>query len=273
MILIKAIEFPDKEFSSKEELFKMLFDRKDDIISLKKADLKSTDSIKFTPIDKSEETIKGINVPDGFIYAVINTTKYMDSHNDVHLDGIWDKSIKDQQGKVFYVADHSLSVMSVIAFPKNVEMLIQDISWKDLGADFSGKTQALIFKVNKANIKLEQAKEIIEEKIDIDHSVRMQYVKFDLALDSNDDEHKEQKKLWTKTIGLVANKDQAIKKGYFWAVSEARVFKEGSMVLAGSNDITPMLTSDKDIEPEDSTQKDEPLDNTQKELDEFYKNL
>jgi len=275
MSVIKAIEFPGKEFSSKAELFDHLCENVEKVISVKSAELKNTDSVKFLPIQKDSETIKGIDVPEGFVYAVINTTKYMDSHNDVHLDGIWKKTVKDQQGKIFYVADHNLSVMSVISFPQDVKMIIQDIAWKDLGANYSGNTQALIFKVNKQNIELEQAKKIIDKNIDIDHSVRMQYIKYDLAMDSDQTDHKVFKKLWDKTIDSVANKEDAIKRGYFWAVSEARVFKEGSMVLAGSNDITPMLTSDKNIEPEDSTQKSEPSDDTQKEQDKesFFKNL
>jgi len=248
MSVIKAIEFPGKEFSSKAELFDHLCENVEKVISVKSAELKNTDSVKFLPIQKDSETIKGIDVPEGFVYAVINTTKYMDSHNDVHLDGIWKKTVKDQQGKIFYVADHNLSVMSVISFPQDVKMIIQDIAWKDLGVD---------------------------KNIDIDHSVRMQYIKYDLAMDSDQTDHKVFKKLWDKTIDSVANKEDAIKRGYFWAVSEARVFKEGSMVLAGSNDITPMLTSDKNIEPEDSTQKSEPSDDTQKEQDKesFFKNL
>ena len=183
--------------------------------------------------------------------------------------------MKDQQGKIFYIADHKLELTSIIAFPKDVHMSIQEIAWKDLGADYSGNTEALIFKVDTSNIELDQAKKVIDKNIDIDHSVRMQYIKYDLAMNSDQSDHKAFKKLWDSTIDQVANKKQAEEQGYYWAVKEARVFKEGSMVLAGSNDITPMLTSDKHIEPEDSTQKSEPSKDTQKEQDKesFFKNL
>lgn len=274
--MIKAIEFPDKEFSTKAELFAHLCANHDKIMSVKSASLKNTDSLKFLPIGKESNSIKGVDVPEGSVLAVINTTKYMDSHNDVHLDGIWKKTVKDQQGKIFYIADHKLELTSIIAFPKDVHMSIQEVAWKDLGADYSGNTEALIFKIDKNNIELEQAKKVIDKNIDIDHSVRMQYISYDLAMDSKDAEHKAFKKLWDKTIDSVANKKQAEEQGYFWAVKEARVFKEGSMVLAGSNDITPMLTSDKHIEPEDSTQikeEGEPDDTTQNEQETFFKNL
>jgi len=271
--MIKAIEFPNREFSTKAELFKHLHENHDKIVSVKSASLKNTDSLKLLPIGNKVNSIKGVDVPEGSVMAVINTTKYMDSHNDVHLDGIWNKTVKDQQGKIFYIADHKLELTSIIAFPKDVHMSIQEIAWKDLGADYSGNTEALIFTVDTSNIELDQARKVIDKNIDIDHSVRMQYIKYDLAMNSDDAEHKEFKKLWDSTISSVANKKQAEEQGYFWAVKEARVFKEGSMVLAGSNDITPMLTSDKHIEPSDDTHKTEPEDSTQNEHESFFKNL
>ena len=42
----------------------------------------------------------------------------------------------------------------------------------------------------------------------------------------------------------IANKAQAIEQGYFWVVTEAKISQEGSMVLRGSNDATPILTSE-----------------------------
>jgi uncharacterized protein YbaP (TraB family) len=146
--MIKSIDFPNKAFSSKQELFKALKDNANEIIDLKKSNTKSSDAfgVKF---QIHKEAIKGMDLQDGYIYAVINTTKYMDSHSDVHLDGIWNKSAKEQNRKVYYLADHDMKLDSVIAFPKDVEIELNDIAWKDLGANFDGTTQALIFKVSK----------------------------------------------------------------------------------------------------------------------------
>lgn len=263
--LIKAVEFPDREFNSKEELFSALKENKDKLINIKKAQVKSSDSLRFAFVHVADKTLKAVNVPEGFVYAVINTTKYLDSHNDVHLNGIWNKSVKDQQGKIFFVADHKLEIPSVVAFPEDVEVMLKDIPFKDLGADFEGDTQALIFKVAKDKIQLDQAKTIIENKINIEHSVRMQYVTIKLAINSDSDDMAEERAVWDNTIGLIANKDRALELGYFFAVSEAKIFKEGSMVLSGSNDVTPMLMSSKnEIEPSQDTHKNEPDSSTQR---------
>lgn len=264
MSIIKAIEFPEKTFETKAELFSELKKYKDTLIGLKKAKSINSDGLKFSEL-KSLETVKDSDVEEGFINAVINTTKYLDSHNDLHLDGIWNQSVKQQQGKIYFVADHELSIKSIIAFPEDVEMLIKSIAWKDLGADYEGETEALIFKVAKDKIKLDSAVEIINEKRPIEHSVRMQYVKMDLAIDSTEKEFAEEKANFDNTIDQVANKARAIEQGFYWTVSEAKVFKEGSMVLSGSNDVTPMLLSKEEIEPLEDTHKTEPLKDTQKE--------
>jgi len=252
--MIKSIDFPNKTFSSKQELFKALKDNANEIIDLKKSNTKSSDAfgVKF---QIHKEAIKGMDLQDGYIYAVINTTKYMDSHSDVHLDGIWNKSAKEQNRKVYYLADHDMKLDSVIAFPKDVEIELNDIAWKDLGANFEGTTQALIFKVSKDKIRSKSAKEIIEENIAIEHSVRMHYIKIVLCIDSNEADFKEEKASFDAYFPMVVNKEDVINNGYFWAVSEAKIYKEGSMVLGGSNDITPLLQ--KDIEAVNDTSRTE----------------
>lgn len=252
--MIKSIDFPNRTFSSKEELFAELKANKDELISLKCAKLKNADGLELKYSSKTD-AIKGIDLEDGYIYAVINTTKYMDSHNDVHMDGIWTKSVKEQQGKIFYLADHALELEKVIAFPKDVSIQLDMINWKELGLNIEGQTQALVFKVAKDKIRLKSAKEVIEENIPIEHSVRMQYVKLFLCVNSDEDGYKEEKSNWETYFPHVVNRKDAEEKGYFWAVTDAKIYKEGSMVLAGSNDITPLLQ--KDIEAVEDTSKTE----------------
>jgi hypothetical protein len=259
--MIKSVDFPNRTFTSKDELFAELKANKEDLINLKRAKVKNADGLELKHSSKTE-AIKGINLEDGYIYAVINTTKYMDSHSDVHMDGIWNKSVKEQQGKIFYLADHALELEKVIAFPKDVSMQLDMIDWKELGLNIQGQTQALIFKVAKDKIRLKSAKEIIEENITIEHSVRMQYVKLFLCINNEDEGYKEEKANWDTYSPFVVNKEEAEENGYFWAVTDAKIYKEGSMVLAGSNDITPLLQ--KEIEAVEDTSKDEPLKDTQK---------
>jgi len=239
--MIKSIDFPLKEFSTKEELFAELKSNKDDLINLKKANLKNSDEFFFNNVIK-ESTIKSIDFEDEYIYSVINTTKIMDSHNDVHLDGIWNKSIKEQAGKIYYVADHKLELCSVIAYPKDVEMQLENIDFKELGIETNGTTQALIFKVKKDKIRLNAFKDIINENIQVQHSIRMKYDKMFLCIDSDSKEYKEEKTNWNNYIENVVNKERAEEVGYFWAVTEAQIFKEGSFVTGGgSNHVTPLM--------------------------------
>lgn len=262
--VIKAFEFPGEEFSTKEQLFKHLKKHETKIISLKKAAIKNSEGANYPLTTKSNEAIKGIGgLKDGFIYPVINTTNYMDTHNDVHLPKIWNKSIKEQKGKTFYVTDHDLKINSVIAYPKDVAVSVRLLHWSDLGKTYAGETQALMFEVSKDNLKHEGAINIVEEKIDIDHSVRMQYVDLFLAIDSDAKEDKEYKKRFDKHIDSIANKDSVIEQGYFWGIKEAKIVKEGSMVLLGSNDITPLLQGDDNTESAKVT-PDKPPKGTEK---------
>lgn len=242
--MIKSAYFPNRTFETKQELFEALKFNKDKLIGLKKATIKNSDGILFNTIKSIEPTFKGIDLEDGFSYHVINTTKYMDSHSDVHLNGIWNKSIVDQEGKIYFVEDHNISIKTVIAYPENLEMMLKNLTWKSLGKDFEGETQALIFKINKDNIESDDARKIIEKNRSIEHSIRMQYVKIDLAIDEGSEGYEEEKALFDNTIGVIANKAQAIEQGYFWVVSEAKISQEGSMVLRGSNDVTPILTQE-----------------------------
>jgi len=239
--MIKSAYFPNKTFTTKQELFKELKDNRKALIDLKKATILNSDGLTSKTIKLEQNAVKGLVMDSDYSYHIINTTKYLDSHNDVHMDGIWNKSINEQQGKVYFLADHDMSIKSIIAHPKDVEMSIQDIEWKSLGRDYSGSTQALMFKVKKDAIVMPEALSIIENKINIEHSIRMQYVKIDLAINDESKDYAEEKAVWDGDIENIANKERALEEGYFWRVSEAKIAQEGSMVLRGSNDATPIL--------------------------------
>lgn len=242
--MIKAIEFPNRTFETKAELFAALKKDCDKLVEMKKATVKHSD-----PIENSLTTaIKAARLQEGYIYPIINTTNYIDSHSDVHVDGIWNKSVQDQQGKVMYIINHQLEVGKVIAFGQDVEMRLETFNWSDLGKEYQGQTQALVFKTKLFDYSNEDAAKIIKAKMPVENSVRMQYVKIDMAINSDDPDYKNEKATWLKYIDRIANKGRAIEQGYFWAVTEAKIYKEGSMVLAGSNDATPILYPKSEID-------------------------
>ena len=262
MIVCKEL---DKSFVDKQAMFTALRENKDTLIAQKKMITKECDSVSF--IHKVEntkgETIKTDSVNlEGVstlkMDLVINTTKVMDSHSDVHLDGIWNKSVKEQKN-LYLLQEHKMTFANIIT--DNVKASVKSLDWSALGADFEGKTQALIFtsEVNKDRngFMFEQyAKGFVKN-----HSVGMRYVKLELALNSESKYDKEEKEVWDKYISEVANKDDVEKQGYFWAVSEAKII-EGSAVPIGSNKITPVLSIEEKA-VNDDTLNNEPLKNTQ----------
>ena len=233
-----------KEFTDKAEMFLALKKSVKEIIGLKKAAIKNSeptlaqlrdnDAIKAMPGDYQ------FKVGDT-IYPVINTTNYLDSHGDVHLDGIWDLSLKDNQGKVYYTTEHDLRMKSLVSYPNEVSMQVKTMPWTSLGKSYTGNTQALIFSAKTSTKSNPHFLEALKDGQPLENSVRMQYVDIALAVNSNDKELADEKKNWDKHYSVIANKSVADESGYFWAVSQAKISKEGSAVLAGSNDATPIL--------------------------------
>lgn len=230
-----------KDFATKDEMFKELVKNETKIAELKKATLKNTDSINIFGI-KDNDSIKALSfVKDGFVYPIINTTNYFDSHGDVHFPNLWNKSLKDKSKKIFYVLEHELELDSVIAFPNDVNAFVKNVNWSDLGLAYDGQTQALIFEIPKSKIRIDKVAELFQEQVSFENSVRMRYINVNLAINSTSSDYEKQYALWKARIDQVANKEVAIENGYMWCVDEASIEKEGSLVLFGSNDATPVI--------------------------------
>jgi len=259
-----------KHFDSKSDMISEIVKRVDEVVELKKSAVKFSEPTGLSIIGKSSAT-KSLtpkeNISYGdYVYPVINTTNYLDSHGDVHVPGIWKKSVKEQNGKTFLIINHDLSIGKVISQPKDVEPFTQMIDWKELGANFEGQTEALIFKSKLTERSNPDGFNAYKFGDPVQHSIRMIYDKMYLCVSPEQDDDAEMaayNENWDKYINQVINQDEAIKDGYFWAITEARIFKEGSMVIAGSNDITPTLydfeKSSKDTsnnEPPISTQSE-----------------
>jgi hypothetical protein len=84
------------------------------------------------------------------------------------------------------------------------------------------------------------------------HSVGMRYVQLELAINSESDYDKEYKDLWDEYYPVIANKEVADERGYFWLVKEAKIV-EGSAVVMGSNSATPTLEMKDNVEPSKDT--------------------
>lgn len=250
------------QFESKAERIAFVVENKAKLIAEKKMTVKYADAFVYSV--KAEEsrfatkaTASGLETDPTTLKAelIINTTNVMDSHSDVHIPGIWTKSLKEVKNDLYLLKEHSMSFETIIS--DEVKASAKYYDWKELGFNIEGKTQALLF---KANIHKEQHEFMFEKYLKgqvKNHSVGMRYVKLALAVNSED--YPEEKAVWDKYINQMVNPEVAEAQGYFYAVTEAKVL-EGSAVPIGSNRFTPtQAIESKDNEPSnEDTQRTEP---------------
>lgn len=246
------MEYLNKDFANTKERIDFLVKNKLSIISQKKAVMKKADAFSFAvPIYdkksqeyKANEPIKDINSLDSIkTKVVINTTNVIDSHMDLHIKGIWNKSLREAKN-IMHLQEHQMKFDSIISDGNDLKAYAKEFEWSELGYNFEGNTQALVF---ESNIKADRNKSMFDQYAKgyvKNHSVGMQYVKLLLAV--NDEDYKEEFDNWNKYIDLAINKEQAEEYGFFWVVPEAKVI-EGSAVPIGSNQLTP--TMENNMEP------------------------
>jgi hypothetical protein len=266
--------------------FEEVFKNKNLIIAQKKNAIKHCDVVitttEFSNNHKTEaekldqNTVEEPNQDILQAKLVINTTNVIDSHRDCHIPNLWVKSL--QETKILYLLqEHEMEFDKVIADSVKDELkaYTENLAWSKLGYSYQGKTQALIF---DTQIKKEVNPfmfEMYKKGRVYNHSVGMRYVKLYLCADRNEAEYSQEKENWNKYYPLVINKEVADEKGYFWAVTEAKVI-EGSAVIKGSNEYTPVMEIEfgKDAVNDTSDQNtNEPLKDTQKDKKQFFTNL
>lgn len=226
-------------------LFDYLVKNEDLIFHARKSTVKWADEVCLMPLYVNEkgDLVSKADLPpqQGVDYSrlkvapVINTTNWYDSHGDVHIPGLWKKSISDNKRNGFYLLDtHGRHFQDVIA--EACPAATKTMSWKELGLVISGTTEALMFTGIIEKARNEYMFDQYEKGYVKNHSVGMRYIKMLTCID--DDDYPVQKENWDKYIKEVANREDAEESGYFWAVLEAQIV-EGSAVLFGSNGITP----------------------------------
>lgn len=235
------------QFENKEDLFKHLKDNHAVILQAKKSCDKYADSVSLRlPTDLKHDDLatkeagvaSGLNVDEIVIKSAINTTNIFDSHGDVHIPGIWGKSLKEAKN-LLLLQEHQMKFDKVIS--RNVTATAKLLSWTDLGYSYEGKTQALIFEsvVSKSDNEF-MFNQYLKGNV-VNHSVGMRYVKMELAVNSKDKYFTDEKAIWDKYYNDIVNKSEVDEAGYFYAILEAKVV-EGSAVLCGSNQYTPTIS-------------------------------
>lgn len=242
------------KFDTKEELFDFIKKSPDNIKKLEKdkqATIKLADAVLFSPtpeqitkaggvkeaglVDKAETTLTEGQI---MVRAIINTTNVLDSHDDVHIPGLWKKSLSENK-YILHLQEHERRHDKVIS--DNLKAYTKNVSWASLGYSFEGNTQALVFDsivTQERNPFMydQYSKGYIKQ-----HSVGMRYRKMYFCVNIGDEWATNYKDNWDKYIDQVVNRKQAEEEGYFWAVTEAEVI-EGSSVVFGSNSFTPTVS-------------------------------
>ena len=270
------------KYTNKEDLFKFLKENKSALIAEKKFRNKEADAISYFEgyVSEKGETVKAedANVEDLLsknsikVKVVINTTNLLDSHSDVHMKGIWKKTVKETKD-VYLVQEHEMKFANIIT--DRVKASVKEYQWAELGYGFKGTTEALVFDAEITKSRNQFMFEQYAKGYVKNHSVGMRYVNLELCINSDEKHYAEEKANWDKYISEVASKEEVEERGYFWAVTEAKMI-EGSAVVRGSNYATPTISVKENIEepavatPKENTDTAVNLDTVDKET---FRNL
>lgn len=262
-MITKSILGENKEFNSEKEMIDFVKSNVEQIIDFKRGSIqKSIDkgqSVTCRPlkIEDIEPTNKAVKMDADHYYIVVNTTRILDSHGDVHIDGLWNKTVIDQQGRNYLVDTHSLSLGATIVRKEHIEMFLAKVSFASLGLSYQGSTEAFIYKFPKNKVIDSKAKEWLESGDAIEASVKMQYIKLVFCLDSKAPEDEQAKAHYDNYIKMVANRKDFESIPYFFAILEGKNVMEASLCPFGSNGITGNILPNKDIEPSNDTQNND----------------
>lgn len=257
------LEIPDK---TGKDLFDWLVANKSTLLAQKKFGLKEADPVNFFVefINEKGEARKAadqsISLDATRLKArlIINTCNLLDSHRDVHITNIWNKTLSASP-LLYLCQEHQMTFKGIIS--DEVLPFVKTYSWKALGAPYEGSTQCLVFDVIIDKSRNAFMFDQYIKKYVKNHSVGMYYIKVYMCI--NSDEYPSEFDNWNKYYPLIANKEDADEVNYFFAVTEAKCV-EGSAVPRGSNFVTPTLSLEEEKkEPGNTTRhKSKPVKST-----------
>lgn len=259
------------QFKTNKELYGYLIARKQEMIDLKKSELKKADSVSFDVCEIKALATKAATQQkadsDTEIERTIvgNTYYWLDSHEDVHITNCFATSIQQRgAARISHLHDHLHQLDAKVG--KFSDVYEQPVAWRDLGVDIDGETVSLMADstiksaLNSKIFAMYKANEVDQ------HSVGMMYVSIDLAI--NDPERIKEYALWQSIYPMLGNKQKALDKGYFWVVKECKLI-EISAVLNGSNEVTPTLMPGP-LDDSQDDDKNDPLKSSQTAKSNYY---
>lgn len=243
-----------EKFNTQTELFDYLRANKKRLIAEKCFKKKNKIATQFNFVANKTTATKAIQevreIQDGVYPVTIigNTFNWCDDQMDVLFAGCATKTIKEVgvKGKnlIYHLKNHDTETESRIGYLTDIYEM--QVSLTDLGLNMQGNATVLAFdsdvQEGLCDNSYKQYKDIQVRQ----HSIGLQYVKIFLCVnDPNDAEHFAN---WNKYYMNVINKDLVNSVGYFWVVTEIKLY-EVSFVLWGSNELTGVIEEQKDSEP------------------------
>lgn len=246
-------QFPGKKFTDKMDQTRFIQKNMKDLLGIKMAEYKTLSE----PLLKSELFVKEFapeieDITSDIIQvkSVINTTNVIDSHMDLHMPKVWNKTVKDNPYS-HHLKQHERMFESVIS--RKAKSYNEKTNFNKLGLDIDFSTVANINEFLLPRSKMPFMFDAYKNGDVQQHSVGMLYVNLDVAY--YDEDSQKQMDFFNEMKALAVNPEVAEEYGYFWVVYEAKK-REGSAVVFGSNSITPTLYV-KNYEPSTNTQKKE----------------
>lgn len=255
-------QFPNKSFTDKMDMVKFMQKNREEMFAVKKAEYKTKSEAVLKSglfVKEFQPLIEDISGDFIQVKSIINTTNVIDSHMDLHLQGIWNKTVKDNPFS-HHLKSHKSDFEFVIS--NKAKSYNERMNFKDLGLSVDMEMDANINEFILQRKKLPMMFDAYKNGEVNEHSVGMMYVNLDVAF--YDEDSQKEMEYFEKMKSLAINPEVADEYGYIWIVSEAKK-REGSAVVFGSNSITPTL-SVKNYEPSKGTQIEPTKEVTQPEV-------
>lgn len=159
---------------------------------------------------------------------VISSSNIIDTHNDVHVKGLFDDDLALSNVRLLCKSHDTNSFNSVIDYSL---AYTEDMTFKELGYDIDGDTEVLIF---DSVIDKERNGEMHNQYRNgwvYNHSVGM-YITEEILCEKGTFE-------WDKYYPMIANKEDVVDE-WFYAITKA-IVDHGSPVVRASNPYTPVI--------------------------------
>ncbi|WDF45258.1 hypothetical protein PQ459_10140 [Chryseobacterium sp. KACC 21268] len=271
-----------KKFNNPKDQVKWLMDNQALIKAQRRNESKKTDGMSFGftsfALNSKGERLKAEDLESDKeiiekgvlkVKCIINATNILDSHCDLHVPGIWKKSLSEKK-LIYLCQEHDLSFKGIIS--DEVKAYTQTFTFTELGfPNYDGDCECLVFDATIHKDRNEYMYNQYLKGFVRNHSVKMGYVKEYFCVRdeyaSGDASYTQYVENWNKFAPMCVNIEDLDTVNYFWAVTEAKIRDEGSAVVKGSCFTTPVIElSDNDDDEDDDENEDTQADD--KSLDE-----